>query len=231
MFTRIDLNASEIVDRHAFVKAELERVTPGKLLDVGSGERPYKDLILNLGFAYTSHDFEMYQGTEEFPGLQNTGWDHIGHDIVSDILDIPQDQYSVIILTEVLEHVPNPVAALRKCAELLNENGVLLVTVPFASRMHQAPFWFSAGLSPFWFEHHAKEFGLKVQETFLLGNFYDMFLVEAQQFMGSFGVRRINLGRLTVLILAKLRKFLEPRISKPLLESGASGVFVILIKS
>ena len=231
MFTRIELVFSEIFDRHGFVKSELSKITPGSLLDVGAGERPYREHILSLGFSYTSHDFEKYEGSGNFPGLQNAGWENKNHDIVSDILDIPLKKYNVIILTEVLEHVPDPIAALNKCSELLEKNGVLLVTVPFASRMHQAPFWFSAGLSPFWFEHHGPRVGLEIQKSQLLGNFYDMFMVEGQQFFGCFGIRKFNLGKIFYASAGMLRRFLEPRIPNPLLESGALGVFVVLSKN
>ena len=198
---------------------------------MGSGERPYKNLIENLGFSYTSHDFEKYEGSDEFPGLQNSGWENKNHDLVCDILEIPVSLYDVIVLTEVLEHVPDPVEVLAKCYELLEEEGLLITTVPFASRMHQAPFWFQSGLSPYWFEHHGKRLGFEIKKSCLLGNFYDRFMAEGQQFFGCFGVRKMNLGILFQATFLKLRKILEPRIPIPLLDSGALGVFIVLAKS
>lgn len=198
---------------------------------MGSGERPYKELIENLGFSYTSHDFEKYEGSSDFPGLQNTGWANRNHDLVCDILEIPPSTFDVIILTEVLEHVPDPLSVLLKCHELLDAGGLLIVTVPFASRMHQAPFWFSAGLSPYWFEYHGNKHGFGITKCYLLGNFYDMFLAEGQQFFGCFGIKRFNLGNLFQETFSMLRRLLEPRIPKALLESGALGVFVILEKN
>jgi SAM-dependent methyltransferase len=230
MFTRIDLRGHNNFHRDDFVSKELKLIKPGKLLVVGSGERPYKEIATSLGFQYISHDFEQYEGNENNPGLQNDGWDNKGHDIVSDILDIPSGRYGTILLTEVLEHIPDPLAALSKCASLLEKNGILLITVPFASRMHQAPFWYSAGLSPYWFEFHSKNLGLQAQEVCLLGNFYDMFLAEVHQFFGSISWKRFNLGLFLFGILKKLRVKIEPRIPSSLLDSGALGVFVILKK-
>ena len=230
MFTRVKKDERDVADRHDFLRKELSRIAPGKLLDMGSGERPYENLIKNLGFSYTSHDFEKYEGSDEFPGLQNTGWENKNHDIVCDILEIPTQAYDVIVLTEVLEHVPDPVAVLNKCYSLLDNEGRLIVTVPFASRMHQAPFWFSSGLSPFWFDYHGKSLGYEVEKCCLLGNFYDMFLAEGEQFFGCFGIKSINLGTLFQATFIKLRRILEPRVPGALLDSGAMGVFVVLAK-
>lgn len=230
MFDRIELRTNPVSDRFGFIRSELGKIAPCDLLDVGAGEKPFQLFSIERGFNYQSHDFEKYDGDGGNPGLQNTGWNNSGHQIVSDILEIPAKKYGVILLTEVLEHVPDPVAALRKCSELLASNGTLLITVPFASRMHQAPFWFSSGLSPYWFHHHAQNLDFKVNKILLLGNFYDMFLAEGQQFFGCFGVKKFNLGRLFQSIFTKLRRILEPRIPKSLLDSGALGVFVVLVK-
>lgn len=230
MFERIDLSVDGNQNRFYFIHEQLRKIEPCKLLDVGAGERPFKEPVIKLGFKYVSHDFEQYAGEGSHPGLQNSGWDNQGHDIVSDILTIPRDKFGAVLLTEVLEHVPDPVKALAKCSDLLEANGTLLVTVPFASRMHQSPFWFSSGLSPYWFEHHAKELGLQVVEIQLLGNFYDMFLAEGEQFFGCFGYQKNTLGRIFIFVFNQLRTQLERRIPKPLLESGALGVFVVLKK-
>ena len=42
----------------------------------------------------------------------------------------PSKQYSLILMLDVLEHLPDPVAALRRALALLNPSGALLITVP-----------------------------------------------------------------------------------------------------
>ena len=42
----------------------------------------------------------------------------------------PGKSYSLIVMLDVLEHLPDPVAALRHALSLLEPDGVLLVTVP-----------------------------------------------------------------------------------------------------
>ena len=42
----------------------------------------------------------------------------------------PDNSYDVIILTQVLEHVPSPKATLSEICRVLQPNGKLLMTVP-----------------------------------------------------------------------------------------------------
>jgi hypothetical protein len=96
--------------------------------------------------------------------------------------------------------------------------------------MHQAPYWFSAGLSPYWFTEHSSRNQLQVMNCHILGNFYDVTITESQQFFGCFGTKRFNLGILMRYLLTKFRKSLEPRVPVSLLESGGLGVFVVMQK-
>lgn len=45
--------------------------------------------------------------------------------------DIPQKNYSTILLTEVLEHIADPHSFLKKVHDLVKEDGKIIVTVPF----------------------------------------------------------------------------------------------------
>jgi hypothetical protein len=42
----------------------------------------------------------------------------------------PEKQYGLILMLDVLEHLPDPVGALRHALNLLDDGGTLLVTVP-----------------------------------------------------------------------------------------------------
>ena len=62
-------------------------------------------------------------------------WDQTGLDIVGDITSIPEPDasFDAILCVEVLEHVPDPLAALRELGRLLKPNGQLILTAPFCS--------------------------------------------------------------------------------------------------
>jgi 2-polyprenyl-3-methyl-5-hydroxy-6-metoxy-1,4-benzoquinol methylase len=49
----------------------------------------------------------------------------------------PLQRYDNIFLIQVLEHLDDPVAVLRRCASWLNPNGRVLVTVPNAQSIHR----------------------------------------------------------------------------------------------
>ena len=196
------------------------------VLDVGAGLSPYKQSFASLGVHYFSQDFEMYlpkfQGS---PGLHNTNWNYPRHDFTCDVLEIPETtKYDFVICTEVFEHVPDPVALIKKLSVLTNSGGYLLITVPLHSLMHQSPFWFSSGLSPFWFEHWAKELNLEISELELSGDYVDFMEQELMRLL-TFkhyvkGLPRISRS---VRILRKL-------LPKEVLQSGGFGTFCILRK-
>ncbi len=65
-----------------------------------------------------------------------------GVTIVADLQHCPQvpdNTYDVIICTQVLEHVPNPFAAVAELYRVLKPGGCLLVTVPAAYPYHAVP--------------------------------------------------------------------------------------------
>ena len=67
-----------------------------------------------------------------------------GRFAVQDIYNPPQEQFDLVICTEVLEHLENPEAALRTLWQMRNHHGAILLTVPDGrmdySRLH-INFW------------------------------------------------------------------------------------------
>jgi SAM-dependent methyltransferase len=62
-------------------------------------------------------------------------------DVRADIVALPfrNGAFDAIKATEVLEHVPDPAAALRECARVLRAGGHLVATAPFLERLHGDP--------------------------------------------------------------------------------------------
>jgi SAM-dependent methyltransferase len=185
------------------------------LLDAGAGQQPYRSKATENGFIYKSHDFNAYVPSESNRGL-HVQWPHLDHDFVCDILDIPRGEgYQVILCTEVLEHVPDPVRAVEHLSSLLCEGGVLVTTAPILSLVHQAPFHFSSGLTTYWYEKWFPKFGLEVQEIYQHGDYADL---------ASQEIRRIL--RLPGVLQKPLSSIVRPFISKDLADSGGFSVFV-----
>ena len=154
---------------------ELSQISSGKkLLDVGAGESPYKLTAEKYGFIYESHDFNQYEPTRSEFGFQDPTWIYPEHKYVCDILDIPENElFDVLICTEVFEHIPDPVAAFKKLSKLIKQDGYLVITVPLASHIHQAPYYFSSGLSPYWFEYWSKLLGFETLSLQIQGDYVD----------------------------------------------------------
>jgi SAM-dependent methyltransferase len=55
----------------------------------------------------------------------------------------PPDQFDVVLCEQVLEHVPDPLAAVKNLYRLCRPGGTLLVSTPFLIRVHPSPddFW------------------------------------------------------------------------------------------
>ena len=194
------------------------------VIDIGAGVSPYKDVLKESGFTYFSQDFNEYVPEENLvEGLQNATWNYAKHDFVCDVLDMPTSKkFSLVLCTEVLEHVPDPVASLEHLSNLVKSGGFILITVPFNSMMHQAPFWFSAGLSPFWFEYWAKKLNLEVIKLELSGDYIDVMSQEFNRLFES----KIYLKVLRVLV--RCLQLFRKKISPDILSSGACGTLVLL---
>ncbi|HEV8473621.1 MAG TPA: class I SAM-dependent methyltransferase [Methylomirabilota bacterium] len=62
-------------------------------------------------------------------------------DVAADVQALPfrDAAFDAVKATEILEHVPEPVAALRECRRVLRAGGHLVVTAPFLERLHGDP--------------------------------------------------------------------------------------------
>ena len=159
--------------RIKWIEDTLKKIPEGlTILDAGAGETPYKKFCSHL--KYIAQDFGQYHGDGEI-GLQTGTWDNTKLDIISDILSIPLPDKSVdaIMCTEVLEHIPDPLGAIKEFGRLLKPEGYLLITAPFASLTHFAPYHFASGFSKYFYEKHLPDNGFEIVDLQLNGNFFE----------------------------------------------------------
>lgn len=99
----------------------------GVVLDVGFGSAEMLDWLANHGWETWGLDFsdqgvamakakghQVYKGNIEGDGLDN----------------VPRGRFDVIILSHVLEHLHDPIQALKRLRLLLKPSGILIVSIP-----------------------------------------------------------------------------------------------------
>lgn len=161
--------------RDDWIKEQLSIIPKNsRLLDAGAGELRYKKHCSHL--LYTSQDFCEYNGEGDKKGLQTSTFDTSAIDIVSDITEIPVESssFDYILCTEVIEHIPNPHLALKEFQRILKKGGKLILTAPFCSLTHYAPFHYCTGFNKYFYNYTLEtKLGFKILETHINGNYYE----------------------------------------------------------
>ena len=102
-------------------------VLRGRVLDVGCGMQPYRALL--------------QQDSCEYVGLDRPGPltkpDVIG---TAESLPFSDASFDHVLSTQVLEHVVDPLSALRECSRVLKPNGTIVFTVPGVWPAHEVPY-------------------------------------------------------------------------------------------
>ena len=161
-------------NRNLWLEKVLSEIPTGlTILDAGAGNGNKEKFCKHLN--YISQDIAEYVGNEEAEGLHTGEVDYSKLNIVSDIIDIPLDDESldVILCVEVLEHVENPLLVFKEFSRLLKKNGKLILTAPFNSLTHYAPYHYSTGFSKFYYEKHLPSYGFEILDITANGNYYE----------------------------------------------------------
>lgn len=168
-------------NRTAWLEKTLKGLPEGsKILDAGAGEQQYKNLCQHLD--YTSQDFCEYTGEGDSVALQTGTFDTSQIDVVSDITSIPlpDESFDAVMCTEVIEHVPDPIKAIEELQRLLKKGGSLILTAPFSSLTHYAPYHFMTGFNKYFYLHYFKE-SFEIRELIANGTYFDVIAQEIRR--------------------------------------------------
>jgi ubiquinone/menaquinone biosynthesis C-methylase UbiE len=115
-------------------------------------------------------------------GLQTQSWDNSRLDIISDIINIPEpdSSFDALMCIEVFEHLPAPIDAIKEFSRLIKKNGELLITAPFCSLTHFAPYHFYSGFNRYFYEKHLVENGFDIEEITPNGSYFEYIAQELQ---------------------------------------------------
>ncbi len=115
-----------------FLRGAAESLPAGsRVADVGAGAAPYRELFAGMEYLTIDREQSLHGRPASF-------------DIVASADAIPLDDRSLdaIVCTQVIEHLAEPLAALKEFRRLLRANGRLFLTAPFAWEEHETPYDF-----------------------------------------------------------------------------------------
>lgn len=97
------------------------------IIDIGCGDKP----------------FESYFSSHKYIGLDFSPSDSsvVKHDL-SNKFPFDDNFFDIVILSEVLEHVPSPYFVLDEINRITKSNSLIFISTPFALQIHGSPFDF-----------------------------------------------------------------------------------------
>ena len=207
--------------REHWIKDTLNSIPKNsRILDAGAGTQRYRKFCKHLD--YVSQDFGKYNGKGDSAGMQTGAFEYGELDIVSDIIAIPEPDFSfdAVMCIEVLEHLPDPVQAIREFSRLIRPQGCLILTAPFCSLTHFSPYHYCTGFNKYWYEIHLAAHGLKIIDIVPNGNFFEYLAQEIDRIPSVSkrysGDKPGLLERLCILVILKMLS----RFSKKDVESS-----------
>jgi SAM-dependent methyltransferase len=152
-------------NRDRWITQKAATVAEGAIvLDAGAGPMPYKNLFSH----YRPQEFlKADEVPRSFRKNSDGGFEVGGFSYKCDITDIPEEDatFDAILCTEVFEHIPEPMMAMKEFSRLLKPGGRLFITAPFTGGSHQDPYHFSGGYSLNFYNEACRRYGMEVVET------------------------------------------------------------------
>ena len=200
---------------------ELRNHAKGKLLDLGCGYVPlyqaYKDHITEnicVDWANTLHANEYL-------------------DLVCDLSkDLPfkNQEFDTIILSDVLEHIPNPEDLCQEMSRVLAKDGKVFINVPFSYCIHESPHDFYR-YTEFALKRFLERSNLKLVEFKSIGGSPEVFadfMSKHLQFIPLIGSPLAMFTQFITRLFGKTR--LGKRLSSKTAEAFPLGYFLIATK-
>jgi len=156
------------------LEKRLKKYATGKLIDIGCGEKPYLQMAAPFIDDHVGLDRKwMYH-------------DNSNVDIFGTAVDIPvaDNQFDTVLCTDVLEHLPEPKAAVAEAFRVLKPGGYGIYTVPLFWHLHEEPYDYYR-FTRFGLDYMFKEAGFEIIEIKALSGFFAMVGQETAYFLNS----------------------------------------------
>ncbi len=148
-----------------FYSNAIPRWVSGDLVDLGCGKAPL------LG-AYREHCSSILLADWAKSPHANPLLDLV-IDLNEPLTSLDSQSFDVVLLSDVLEHIPEPAALMAEIRRILKPGGRLLLNVPFAYWIHEAPHDYYR-YTRYALERFALQSGLEVIELVPLGGWIEV---------------------------------------------------------
>jgi SAM-dependent methyltransferase len=110
------------------IKAAQAIPVDARVADVGAGDAPFRELFAHTRYATLDWAESVHEGAPS-------------SDIVAsaDAIPVRDGAFDAVLLTQVLEHVPEPASVLAELHRILTTGGKLYLTVPLIWELHELP--------------------------------------------------------------------------------------------
>jgi ubiquinone/menaquinone biosynthesis C-methylase UbiE len=110
------------------VRAAQELPEGARVLDVGAGDAPYRELFAHAEYITSDWEHSVHEGAARV-------------DVVAAADDLPLEDasFDAVLLLQVLEHVPAPTRVLAELRRVLRPGGTLTLTAPLTWELHELP--------------------------------------------------------------------------------------------
>lgn len=147
------------------LEAAIGAAARGRLLDIGCGGKPYRQLALEYVSEYVGLDQPGSSRDGVKPDLESTAYD----------IPAPDGSFDTVLCTAVLEHLEEPQAALEEALRVLAPGGSAIYTAPLYWQLHEMPRDF----------YRFTEFGLR--HLFTRAGFEEVLIEPLSGFLVTFG--------------------------------------------
>ena len=181
------------------------------ILDLGCGDMPFKAFFLGIS--------EKFIGIDNDPNSQA--------DIIQDIseaLPFKSNSFDLVILSEVLEHLEEPLRVIENIKRILKNDGFLFISSPFAFPIHAKPHDFYR-YTEYFFKDYLKKVGINCKYIYKSNSIITTPVLSIMQVITLLPIFPRSIKSLVLLIL-NIFIFIIESCLKPLHKFGTISTYL-----
>jgi SAM-dependent methyltransferase len=154
----------------------------GNTLDIGCGEKPYKNLFPNC--TYLGIDFEEYSINKDYLGEKPDMY--FSKDYVeTSILPFDNENFDNVFFFQVLEHHKDPQTLFKEVNRVLKSGGQVAFSVPFIEGIHESPHDYQR-FTEFGIRELLKKFGYEEISIYKQGRIFSVLYFLSSEALNKF---------------------------------------------